>query len=215
LRLGEEAYREFLSKSKRLDKDDPRVQRVRRVGEKILKAAHIEPLVREINLHVDWRYIQPEFNVVEKQEVNAFCLPGGKIVVFTGLFRVVGNNDDYLATVLSHEIAHALAHHTSERLARVRGSGKSLASLRFERWQESEADHIGVFLMAFAGYNPLEAVRFWEKMEELTGGSQRPEILSTHPSDEHRIRQLQGWARMAAGAWQAYRHGRVAREARD
>jgi predicted Zn-dependent protease len=216
LRLGEKAYRQVLEEAGDavLPARSPEVQRVQRVAEKILKAAHIRALDQEINLHIDWEYIRPEFNVIRKREVNAFCLPGGKIVVFTGLLRVVGDNDAFLATVLSHEIAHALAHHTSERLA-MEPHGQTFRGLRFERAQESEADHIGVFLMTFAGYDPREAPRFWERMEQMTGGSGTPEILSNHPSDEHRMRALQQWARAAAAAKQAYDEGRVAPAARD
>jgi metalloendopeptidase OMA1, mitochondrial len=211
LRLGQQAYREVLEEEDHvLPQDDPAVRRVRRVGERIVEAAHIEPLEREINLHVDWRYYEWEFNVLRSRKVNAFCLPGGKVAVYSALLKVTGDNDSQLATVLSHEIAHALAHHSSERLARERNEGRSLGSLSFQRWQESEADHIGVFLMTFAGYDPDQAVAFWERMEEMTGGSGVPEVLSDHPSDERRIRQLQGWARMAAAAYKAYKSGRVA-----
>jgi predicted Zn-dependent protease len=185
---------------------------VEKVAGKILEAARIEPLEHEINLHVNWQYIKPQYLVIQSREVNAFCLPGGKIAVYTGLFRVTGDNEAFLATVLSHEIAHALAHHTSERLAREPEGRKTLGGLRFERWQESEADHIGVFLMTFAGYNPEDAVRFWGRMAEMTGGSGVPEILSDHPSDERRIRQMQGWARAAAGAYAAYKRGRIAHD---
>jgi predicted Zn-dependent protease len=217
LQLGEEAYREVLDENRDnvLPPNDPAVRRVHTVAERIIEAAHIESLEREINLHVDWRYYKWEFNVIRSRQVNAFCLPGGKVVVYTGLLRVTGDNNDWLATVLSHEIAHALAHHTSERLARERGSGRSLGSLSFERWQESEADHIGVFLMTFAGYDPRQAVTFWDRMEEVTGGSGLPEILSDHPSDARRIRQLQGWAQMALGAYRAYKSGRIAPAGRD
>src|SRR5262249_52009705 len=143
LRLGQEAFEEVLQKyrGRILPRDSREVRRVEEVANRIIEAARIEPLEREINLHVNWKHYQWKFNVAERRQVNAFCLPGGKVVVFTGLFRVIGNNDAYLATVLSHEIAHALAHHTSERLAREREGGKSLGSLAFERWQESEADH--------------------------------------------------------------------------
>ena len=214
-RLGEKAYRQILDEEDHvLPKDDPAVEKVREVGMRIVKAAHIEPLEREINLHVDWRYYDWEFNVLRSRKVNAFCLPGGKVAVYTALLRVT-ENDDQLATVLSHEIAHALAHHTSERLAREQNSGRSLRSLAFERGQESEADHIGVFLMTFAGYDPRQAVAFWQRMEEMTGGSGMPEILSDHPSDERRIRQLQGWARLAEGAYRAYKSGRIAPAARE
>ncbi len=216
LALGEKAYREVLEEAQGgvLPANSTQTERVRRVADKILKAAHIRPLDREINLHIDWNYIKPEFSVIRSREVNAFCLPGGKIVVFTGLLRVVGDNDAFLATVLSHEIAHALAHHTSERLA-VEPHGKTFRGLRFERGQESEADHIGVFLMTFAGYNPAEAPKFWQRMEEMTGGSGVPEILSNHPSDERRMRDLEGWAKAAAAAKKAYDEGRIAPERRE
>ena len=215
-RLGEKAYRQILDEEDHLlPQDDREVRRVWDVGMSIVKAAHIEPLEREINLHVDWRYYDWQFNVLRSRKVNAFCLPGGKVAVYTGLLRVTGDNDDWLATVLSHEIAHALAHHSSERLARERNEGRSLGSLAFERSQESEADHIGVFLMTFAGYDPRQAVAFWQRMEEMTGGSGMPEILSDHPSDERRIRQLEGWSRMAMGAYEAYKHHRIAPAARD
>ena len=215
LRLGQQAYREVLDEEDHvLPKDDPRVEKVREVGMRIVKAAHIEPLEREINLHVDWDYYKWEFNVLQSRKINAFCLPGGKVAVYSALLRVT-ENDDQLATVLSHEIAHALAHHSSERLARERNEGRSLGSLAFQRSQESEADHIGVFLMTFAGYDPRQALVFWQRMEEMTGGSGVPEILSDHPSDERRIRQLQGWSQMAMGAYRAYKSGRVAPAGRD
>src|SRR5262245_48700701 len=138
LQLGRQAYREVLEEEDHvLPKDDPEVQRVRHVGEKIVEAAHIAPLEREINLHVNWKYYEWEFNVLRSRKVNAFCLPGGKVAVYSALLKVTGKDDSLLATVLSHEIAHALAHHSSERLARERNEGRSLRSLSFQRWQES------------------------------------------------------------------------------
>jgi predicted Zn-dependent protease len=217
------------------------VRRVRRVGERIARAAEIEPLQREINLHFDPRYMEWEFNVVEDDHVNAFCLPGGKVVVFTGLLQLVEDNDEFLATVLSHEIAHALAHHASERIAsqqmlshakrassgdmgsldsgeRTRmidvlaGIGTELYGLSAARRQESEADHIGLFLMAFAGYDPGKAVLFWDRMLEISQQRGAPiEILSDHPSDARRIAQIQAWAPQAAGAKEALDEGRIAR----
>ena len=172
--------------------------------------------------------------------MNAFCLPGGKVAVFTGLFKVTGENDDFLAVVLGHEIAHALAHHASERLYRedmtgaalrvvtTRGgmnslnaeeqhkllgllaAGSGFSTLAFDRWQESEADHIGVFLMTFAGYNPAAAVEFWGRMSQATGGARLPEIFSDHPSDARRVAQLRVWADQARAAKQAFDEGRVA-----
>jgi predicted Zn-dependent protease len=146
---------------------------------------------------------------------------------------------DQLATVMAHEIAHALAHHASERLARERkyhaamaalngalgqiapherevligllGAGASVRGLAYDRQQESEADHIGLFLMTFAGYDPRATLRFWEKMQRLSEQHGKPpEILSDHPSDAHRIQQIRRWIPPAQNAYAAYRAGRVA-----
>jgi metalloendopeptidase OMA1, mitochondrial len=214
LQLGRRAYREILSDPKSghaLPADSPQTQRVRRVAQRVIQATSIEPLMREINLRPNVSY-EWEVNVLENPQVNAFCLPGGKIGVFTGLLHVV-RNDDQLATVLSHEIAHALAHHTSERLSHheFNGATGGLWGKAFERGQESEADHIGLFLMTFAGYQPEEAVRFWDHMQALTGGRQRvPEILSDHPSDGRRIADLKAWVPRAEAAKKAYDEGRIA-----
>ena len=214
LELGRKAYREVLSQSHPLAKDSPEVKRVTRVGERIAATTKIEPLMREINLNVkDYRF-EWEFNVLEDKQVNAFCLPGGKVVVYSGLLHVV-QNDDQLAAVLGHETAHALAHHTSERLATEQREGRGLmAALReksFDRQQESEADHIGVFLMTFAGYDPHQAVVFWEEMKRLSDQQGHiPEILSDHPSDERRIAQLKEWVPKALAGKKAYDEGRIA-----
>src|SRR5205823_3103671 len=131
---------------------------------RVVRAANIAPLRREIRLRMEGYRFEWEVNVVRDRKVNAFCLPAGKICVFTGILGVA-QDDDQLATVLSHEIAHALAHHASERLAqeRTRGAAGVFSKLSYGRMQESEADHIGIFLMTFAGYNPEAAVRFWER----------------------------------------------------
>src|SRR5262249_4449638 len=148
------------------------VRRVREVTERIKKAAAIEPLQDEINLNLKGYHFDWEVNVVQDRKINAFCLPGGKVIVYTGILQVV-ENDDQLATVLAHEIAHALAHHGSERIAREQRQGTGglamLAGLSYDRMQESEADHIGVFLMTFAGYDPRQAILFWFRMEQATG----------------------------------------------
>src|SRR5262249_18314926 len=144
-------------------------------------------------------------------QINAFCLPAGKIIVFTGILPVA-ESDDQLATVLSHEIAHALAHHASERVAREQsGVARLLARRAYDRAQESEADHIGLFLMTFADYDPNEAVVFWERMQTVHGpGGRIPEFLSDHPSDIRRIRDLQAWVPMALGGKRAFDEGRIA-----
>jgi predicted Zn-dependent protease len=216
LQLGRQAYREVLSNSRKygrvLPADSEPVQRVREVARRIVRAASIEPLQREINLRRGYRF-EWEANVLANDQVNAFCLPGGKIAVFEGILPVT-QNDDQLATVLSHEIAHALAHHSSERLAREGlnpGPSGGFWARAFDRAQESEADHIGLFLMTFAGYDPDEAVRFWRRMERLSANQPRPpEILSDHPSDARRIHDIEGWIPRARAAKQAYDEGRIA-----
>lgn len=216
LNLGRKAYQEVLQNpekyGQRLPANSPEVERVRRVVEKLVRAWEIEPLQREMNLvrkgyHYEW-----EVNVLKNNNVNAFCLPGGKIIVFSGLLHVA-QNDDQLAVVLGHEMGHALAHHASERIARDEinhGSGGRFWSKSFDRAQESEADHIGLFLMTFAGYNPEEAVRFWERMEQLSNGREPPEILSDHPSDEHRLHDIKEWIPKVLDAKKAYDRGDIA-----
>ena len=192
--------------------DRPECQRVREVAQRIIHAAGIEPLQREINLRKGYRF-EWEVNVLDKKEVNAFCLPGGKIAVFQGLLPVA-QNDAQLATVIAHEIGHALAHHSSERLARKEMNQKGLGviwSKAYDRKEEAEADHIGLFLMTFAGYDPEEAVRFWERMQQAAGGQQHlPEILSDHPSDAHRIQSMKAWVPKAKAAKKAFDEGRIA-----
>ncbi len=238
--LGEQAYQEILSKAQVLPPGSPEARRVRRVGERIAKAAAIKPLQQEIHLHLQGYRFDWEFNVLRDRQVNAFCLPGGKVGVYTGLLEVTGDNDDELATVLSHEVAHALAHHSNERLTRenmrkraieaaagsmgrmspnerrlligLLSGGTQLQSLAYDRKQESEADHIGIFLMTFAGYDPDEALRFWQKMEELSARRGRPPaILSTHPSDAQRIAEIRKWIPMAKAGKKAFDEGRIAR----
>jgi predicted Zn-dependent protease len=215
LELGRQAYKQVLSNPNKygrvVPRDRPECQRVRGIAERIIHAAGIEPLQREINLRQGDRF-EWEVNVLDKDQVNAFCLPGGKMVVFKGILPVA-KNDDQLATVIAHEISHALAHHSSERVARQEmnqeGPG-GIWSKAFDREQEAEADHIGLFLMTFAGYDPEEAVRFWERMQQATGGQQQvPEILSDHPSDAHRIQSMKAWVPKAKAAKKAFDEGRI------
>jgi predicted Zn-dependent protease len=215
LALGRQAYKEVLSNPREygpvIPADRPECQRVRAVTQRIIHAAGIEPLRREINLRKGYRF-EWEVNVLDNDQINAFCLPGGKIAVFSGLLRIV-QNDDQLATVISHEIAHALAHHSSERVARKEmnhGGLGGIWSKAFDREEESEADHIGLFLMTFAGYDPDEAVLFWKRMQRATGGRQGlPEILSDHPSGAHRIQNMTNWAPKAKAAKRAFDEGRI------
>jgi predicted Zn-dependent protease len=160
---------------------------------------------------------QLEFRVIDKDEANAFALPGGKVAVYTGILSYT-KTEAGLAVVMGHEVAHALARHGAERMSQstaanaVIGLGAAVAGIQnpaimqaisaaygigvalpFGRSQESEADHIGLILMAKAGYDPQEAVPFWQRMSSGQGRSGPPAFLSTHPSGETRIRQLQEW----------------------
>jgi predicted Zn-dependent protease len=158
-----------------------------------------------------------EFNTVESKDANAWCMPGGKVVVYTGILPLT-QNETALAVVMGHEIAHAIAKHGNERMSQGMvqqlggmaleialaqkpqetqdifmtsyGIGSQLgAILPWSRQQETEADQYGLIFTAMAGYDPQEAIPFWQRMSEMSGGSP-PEFLSTHPSDETRIRKL-------------------------
>lgn len=201
--LGQSSYNEFLAQAK-ISKDLAASQRVTKIGQKIAAVANRDDF--------DW-----EFTLVESKEINAFCLPGGKVVVYTGILQVA-QNDDQLATVMAHEIAHALARHGAERMTHQQianmvqeistavviakapeyKEGFNLAyglgtqygvMLPYSRSHEHEADEIGVHLMYKAGYNIDEAVKFWQNMKKFKGKSQ-PEFLSTHPSDTNRIKKI-------------------------
>lgn len=211
LGVGRQAYRHVMDEygSRVLSANNSQVLRVRAISRKIAKAAEIEPLQREINLRLRGYRFEWEANVIQDSQVNAFCLPGGKIFVFTGILPVA-HDDDQLATVMAHEVAHALAHHASERLAREQTGVGVLRSLKYNRDQEAEADHIGLFLMTFAGYDPHKAVIFWERMHQLMAGKQPPEFLSDHPSDEHRIGAMKQWLPKVLAGKQAFDRGDIA-----
>jgi predicted Zn-dependent protease len=169
--------------------------------------------------------------LLRKNEANAYCLPGGKIVVYTGILPLA-RNDAGLATVLGHEVAHATAEHVAERIERqhlteiaaaiiaggvavtpgqfiriraLLGVGAGAASLPFSRSQESEADHIGLVYMARAGYNPRQALAFWERMLRASKGKEPPEFASDHPSDKHRVERIREWLPEAERAYKPAR----------
>lgn len=209
--LGQQTYAELLS-SEHVLSSGPQVEGVRRVADRLIEAARAaEPELVEL---FEW-----ETNVVDGPEtVNAFCLPGGKIAVYTGILPVT-EDDAGLAVVLGHEIAHATRRHGTKAVTRQMGLdivvqaalgedyaavsavGQSLVHLSFGREAELEADRDGLRFMARAGYDPREAVRFWQRMEAL-GGSEPLEWLSTHPSHGHRIEQLEA---MMPDALELYR----------
>jgi len=208
-RSAGQAYRQVLAESgkkDRLNRDAVQVERVRRIAERLIPATKVFR-----GDATSWAW---EVNVITSDDVNAWCMPGGKIAVYTGLIAKVEPTDDELAAVMGHEIAHALREHgrerASEQMAKQLGiSVLSVAlglgelgtqltqtildvtlSLPHSRTHETEADRIGVELAARAGYDPRAAVSLWRKMGKL-GGDKPPEILSTHPSDQSRIRDLQ------------------------
>ena len=209
-------YRAFLSENEVVT-GTPEALMVDRIGRNIKEAAE-KWLAAEGNSEYLKDY-QWEYHLVNSKEVNAWCMPGGKIVIYTGILPLT-QTEAGLATVMGHEVAHALLNHGQQRMSAgilqqlgavglsilTAGSSQGtqellmtgygvgttvFGTLPFSRDNESEADHYGLILMAIAGYNPDESVPFWERMASLGGGS--IEFLSTHPSDTTRIRQLQQW----------------------
>jgi len=196
--------------------EGPRAAMVERAGRRIQRA--VETYFTQKGWSSDLDGYQWEFNLVESEEVNAWCMPGGKVVVYSGILDLAGDEAG-LAVVMGHEIAHAVARHGNERMSQglvVQMGGMALAKaleekpeetrqlwlsafglgaqlgvmLPYSRSHESEADHMGLIFMAMAGYDPHRAVSFWEQMAQAKGGSAPPEFLSTHPSDATRIRDL-------------------------
>ncbi len=196
--LGLQAYQE-IKKEQKVSNNPELNQQVREVGQRIAA----------VSGHPDWDW---QFTVFQNDEPNAFALPGGKVGVNTGLFKVA-KNDAQLATVLGHEVGHAIARHGAERISQGMltqlgeaavgiGTGNAMYAqlaaqvatlaivLPYSRTQESEADHIGLLLMAKAGYDPRQAIELWQNFQKL-GGDRPPEFLSTHPSEGTRIERLQ------------------------
>jgi predicted Zn-dependent protease len=217
--MGLQAYREVLDKEP-LSRNAQATALVEKVGQRIAAAAERPPEEMWRAPHYRW-----EFKTVEKDEPNAFCLPGGKVVVYTGLLPIT-RTETGLAVVIGHEVAHALARHGAERMSdqMVASVGTAAAAvalsttvsgrsrtylpammaalgagatvgylLPMSRAQESEADRIGLVLMALAGYDPREAVGLWERMRAANSGRKQAEWLSTHPADSTRIADIRRW----------------------
>jgi predicted Zn-dependent protease len=220
LELGIQTYNDVL-KEATLSKDDRAVGRIRTIGTRIA----------DVTGKKDYEW---EFNLIEADTVyNAFCLPGGKVAVYTGILWLA-STDDEVATVMAHEIAHAIARHGGERMSQMlvvqlggialeeamkKESQKTIDIARvaygvgagllyvlpYSRTHESEADYMGLIYMAKAGYDPRASVRFWRKMQEEHGGREPPEFLSTHPSSGTRIADLEGWMPEALGHYEKAR----------
>jgi len=190
-----------------LNTDKAQLERVTRVAKRIVAVA---PTFRADAAGWNW-----QFNVQKTDELNAYCMPGGRIMVYSGLIDKLDLSDAELATVLGHEIAHALREHTRERVSRdyaqqlvVQGAaavagvsadvaniagmiGQVTFQLPFSREQESEADTIGLELMARAGFDPHAALTLWNKMNSAAGGGSTPKFLSTHPAPKERIHDIE------------------------
>jgi len=216
--MASQEYVQFLSSNKVVaasaNKD---AEMVRRVGQRITSA--VDAYYREKGITDKLEGFKWEYNLVNDAAVNAWCMPGGKIVVYTGLLPIT-QNEAALAVVMGHEVSHALLQHGNQRMSQQMGAQAVQAGLQvalanksaetqnlfmsayglgatvglilpFSRKHELEADHWGLNFAAMAGYNPREAIPLWERMEKAGGGQKPPEFLSTHPSEGKRIEQLE------------------------
>lgn len=218
LAMSFQQYGEFLKENK-LSNNRRETDMVKRVGDKIQHS--VERYMAQNNLSDRLNDYAWEFNLVESDQINAWCMPGGKVVVYTGILPIA-QDEKGLAVVLGHEIAHAIAEHGNERMSQellrtagavglmialeeepeetktlwmgVYGVGTAVGiMLPYSRTHESESDHLGLIFMAMAGYDPHEAPLFWERMSAVKQGPTPPEFLSTHPSDRTRINNLNSW----------------------
>ena len=221
LSLSTQQYQEYM-KGAKLSANQNNTAIVKRVGQRLATA--VENFLTNNGYASEVQNFKWEFNLVASNEVNAFCMPGGKIVVYEGMLPVT-QDETSLAIVLGHEIAHAVAKHSAEQMskqmrqqyaAQIGGSvlgqlaqnkgmssntaalidliaqqGFNFANLKYSRDNETEADRLGLIFAAMAGYDPHQAIPFWQRMAQLGGGSQKSEIFSDHPSDEKRIANLQ------------------------
>jgi predicted Zn-dependent protease len=214
-------YDEFLKENK-LSADAARANEIKTVGRNIANA--VDRFMRANGMTEEADNYQWEFNLVEDEQMNAWCLPGGKVVFYTGILPVCQNTDG-IAAVMGHEVAHAFAKHGQERMTSSYGqqlggmavaigtSGQSsdtqylwnsiygissqVGMLAYSRTHETEADKLGMVFMTMAGYDPEEAIRLWQRMKEQSEGSAPPEFLSTHPSNDTRIENLKKYLPIA------------------
>lgn len=210
-------YSQFISSNKIVANTNKDAEMVKRIGQRITNA--VEKYYASKGLSKELEGYKWEYNLVESKDVNAWCMPGGKIVVYTGLLPVT-QNEAALAVVMGHEVSHAIFNHGNERMSQQLSAATGqeilnvalankpsetrnlfLASfgigaqlgilLPFSRKHESEADRYGLYWAAMAGYDPREAIPLWQRMEKASSGQKPPEFLSTHPAEGHRIEDLQ------------------------
>ncbi|SDJ72194.1 M48 family metallopeptidase [Chryseobacterium jejuense] len=212
LTMSAQEYKTTLSKGK-LITGTADAKRVVNVGNRIKNAA--ERYYQSIGRSADLANYSWEFALLQSNELNAWCMPGGKVAVYTGILPVT-KDDNGLAVVMGHEVSHALAGHGNERISqammaqyggailggaisnaqwasvfqKVYPIGSQVALLKYGRGQESEADEMGLYLMSMAGYDPRAAIPFWNRMEAASSGARQPEFLSTHPSPDTRISDI-------------------------
>lgn len=219
LSLSTQQYQEFM-KSAKLSTNAANTAMVKRVGQNLANA--VTSYLKAAGLSNDLQYYNWQFNLVQDQQVNAWCMPGGLICVYEGILPVT-QDEASLAIVLGHEIAHAVARHSAEQMSTqmkqqygvqtigalagmlgigntavsvgqaIAATGLNFANLKYSRNHESEADHIGLIFAAMAGYNPQSAITFWQRMSSLNQNKNTSEFLSDHPSDATRVQQIQGW----------------------
>lgn len=208
-------YSSFLAENTPLPSSDSQAQMVDRVGSNI--SAAVEKYLNENGHSKILEDFQWEFNTVDDPTINAWCMPGGKVVFYTGILPIC-KDEEGIAVVMGHEVAHAVARHGNERMSQQMGIqaagttldaylqtnpseandlfmqsfgfGAGVGMLKFSRSHETEADKMGLIFMAMAGYNPRRAPEFWQEMAKI-GGEKPPELLSTHPSDETRVADLE------------------------
>ncbi len=212
-------YSQFLKENPPMSDNIEQTKMVKRVGQRISHA--VEKYMKENNMSNRIKNYKWEFNLVDQDVVNAWCMPGGKVVVYKGILPVA-KTEEGLAVVMGHEIAHAIAKHGNERMSQgiiaaagtataaafmrnkpaetqalflgAIGAGAGVGMLAFGRNQESEADKLGMVFMSMAGYQPEEAIPFWERMKAASGGGGgTPEFMSTHPSHDRRIARIKDW----------------------
>lgn len=213
-KLSEQSYEQVKKEAQakgQLDKNAAQLQRVQVISKRLI--AQTAVFRKDATA---WKW---EVHVITSDEINAWCMPGGKIAFYTGILEKLNLSDAEIAAVMGHEISHALREHGRERMAQdalkqkilaggaalleaqnikngnyyvaAAGLGATFFGLKYGRIQETEADDMGIELMARAGYNPEEAVNLWKKMAAQSGGGKMPEILSTHPADATRIANIQ------------------------
>jgi predicted Zn-dependent protease len=215
--MAYEQYREVIAKGP-ISTNAQQTAMIKRVGVNIQKA--VEQYMADKNLSSQLDGFAWEFNLIDDPTVNAWCMPGGKVAFYTGILPIC-KDELGVAVVMGHEVAHAIANHGRERMSQQMfaqfglstlgalmgqnptagnellmqaiGAGTNIGMLKFSRQHESEADKMGLIFMAMAGYDPNEAPKFWERMRALSGGQAPPEFLSTHPSHETRVRDLNSW----------------------